>query len=268
MVSASVGASVRSFDGVEWKVESSRYDATLYWQLEPSVIVSFYKQAGLPVEFRLLAPNLIEKADNASLFIMSSPLKPYKNKEPVGEVLKSGRRMSDGRQIEFVGEVPKLLDAMSKGDWGVVELQMPSGVQNVLEVPAIDFLKPLQAFNDKRSVLPLLGWEQGKETTLHFDVSEYRLNSKNRQDLQDLVGLIAYDGEVTSIEVDGHTDLTGHRLNNLTLSQQRARAVQDYLMELGIDEELITAVRHHGQRYPVPDASHQENRRVEIRLFR
>ncbi|MET4694749.1 OmpA family protein [Endozoicomonas lisbonensis] len=268
IVSASVGASVRSFDGVEWKVDSTRYDATLYWQLEPSVTVSFYKQAGLPVEFRLSAPNLIEKANNATLFIMSSPLKAYKNKEPVGELIKSGRRLSDGREITFVSDVPRLLDAMAKGDWGVVELQMPSGVQNVLEIPAIDFIQPLQEFNNRRSVFPLLGWEQGKEYAVQFDVAGYALGQDQKDGLKDLVDLIAYDGEVTSIEIDGHTDLTGHRLNNLTLSQQRAGAVQAYLLELGVDAGLITAVRHHGQRYPIPGASHQENRRVEVRLFR
>ena len=268
MVSASVGASVRSFDGVEWIVESSKYDATLYWQLKPSITVSFYKQAGLPVEFRLSAPNLIGKADHAALYIMSSPLKPYKNKEPIDEVVKSGRRLSDGRKIALFSDVPRLLDAMAKGDWGVVELQMPSGVQNVLEIPAIDFIQPLQAFNDSRSVFPLMGWEQAKDFNVRFDVAGHRLGTEQKRDLKDLVDLIHYDGEVTSIEIDGHTDLTGHRLQNLTLSQQRARTVQDYLLALGVEAELITAVRHHGQRYPISGASHQENRRVEVRLFR
>ena len=237
--------------------------------------VEFYKQAGQPIELRLNAPFLIEEAEKASLFIMSSPLKISKKKIPV-ETLKLVEtlekndpiRLSNGRQIDFTHDVLTLMDAMSKGDWGVVELLLPSGVQTVIEIPAIDFINPLRAFNDKRNAFPMLGWEQGKEYTIHFDLARFELTDFQKKQLRELVELINYDGEVVSIEIDGHTDLSGHRLQNLTLSQQRTQAVKTYLSGQGLPESMFTAVRHHGQRYPLPKAGAAENRRVEIRLSR
>lgn len=266
---ASIEVSARPFNGIEWKVESKKYEAVLSWQPEESINVEFYKQAGLPMEFRVTAPNLVAKADEAALFVMNSPLKVSKRKEPVGRIQKQRPdRLADGRRVVFSESAPLLLDAMAAGDWGVIEMEMPSGVLSVLEIPAIDFIKPLEEFNNRRSAFPLLGWEQGSDYQVYFDVAQYELGEEQKRGLKDLVDLIAYDGEVRSIEIDGHSDITGHRLQNLTLSQQRAHSVRQYLSGLGVEEALFSAVRHHGQRYPISGAAHQENRRVDVKLFR
>ena len=266
LLSMQVSAYERSFDGVEWQVQSTKYDASLYWQLDSSIYLTFYKQAGLPLELRLGAPHIIQQSENASLYVISSPLTTTKNKIFLGQVDQSAGRLSDGFEVVFNQDVSRLLSAMSKGDWGLLEMKMSSGLHRMIEIPAIDFIKPLEAFNAHRNSFPLLGWKQGEHSFIRFDVDSYELGWQQKRLLKDLADLIAYDGEVKSIEVDGHTDITGHRLNNLTLSQKRAQSVRDYLIQIGVDESLFEAVRYHGQRYPISGASHQENRRVEIRL--
>lgn len=68
------------------------------------------------------------------------------------------------------------------------------------------------------------------------------------------------------IEVRGHTDSTGNPVINLDLSQRRAQAVRDALIEMGIDPGRITAVGY-GQEFPIADNGTREgrarNRRVE-----
>ncbi|RML19915.1 OmpA protein, partial [Pseudomonas syringae pv. maculicola] len=59
----------------------------------------------------------------------------------------------------------------------------------------------------------------------------------------------------------------GDREDNLTLSKDRAQAVADVLMDLGVDDKRIQ-VEGYGQQFPV-DANASErgraqNRRVEI----
>lgn len=69
------------------------------------------------------------------------------------------------------------------------------------------------------------------------------------------------------VRIEGYTDSTGDREDNLKLSRDRAQAVADVLTDLGVDEKRIQ-VAGYGQEFPV-DANASErgraqNRRVEI----
>ncbi|MDF2641765.1 MAG: hypothetical protein K0R45_1037 [Pseudomonas sp.] len=69
------------------------------------------------------------------------------------------------------------------------------------------------------------------------------------------------------VRIEGYTDSTGDRADNLKLSRDRAQAVADVLTDLGVDEKRIQ-VEGYGQEFPV-DANASErgraqNRRVEI----
>lgn len=72
------------------------------------------------------------------------------------------------------------------------------------------------------------------------------------------------------IELSGHTDNIGSREVNMRLSQARANAVADYLIENGIDESRITTV---GYGYDKPIATNdtpegrQRNRRTELKIL-
>ncbi len=82
---------------------------------------------------------------------------------------------------------------------------------------------------------------------------------------------IKADPQVSRIELDGHSDNVGDRLSNRELSRQRVLAVQAYLVERGVDEDMIS-IRFHGERYPVANNNTREgrekNRRVTLRLER
>jgi len=71
----------------------------------------------------------------------------------------------------------------------------------------------------------------------------------------------------TKVIVEGHTDSTGSEEYNKQLSQRRAQAVSDALVERGIDPSRVQAMGR-GEAYPVASndtsAGHQQNRRVDI----
>jgi outer membrane protein OmpA-like peptidoglycan-associated protein len=77
----------------------------------------------------------------------------------------------------------------------------------------------------------------------------------------------ALKGDEQPIDVVGHTDNVGTRANNMDLSQKRAGAVRDYLVEKGIPQDLIRA-EGHGPDNPAADNGSVEgratNRRVEL----
>lgn len=69
------------------------------------------------------------------------------------------------------------------------------------------------------------------------------------------------------VEVAGHTDSRSSDAYNMTLSQNRANAVRDYLISKGVDANRLTA-KGYGESQPVADNATEEgraqNRRVEL----
>ncbi|WP_443190051.1 OmpA family protein, partial [Pseudomonas indica] len=72
-----------------------------------------------------------------------------------------------------------------------------------------------------------------------------------------------------SIEIVGHTDSTGSRQYNMTLSQRRAQSVANYLIAQGVNGMRVTT-RGAGPDQPVAsnatESGRAQNRRVEINL--
>jgi outer membrane protein OmpA-like peptidoglycan-associated protein len=99
-----------------------------------------------------------------------------------------------------------------------------------------------------------------------FDFNQYTLKPGAREKLAKVAGiLLAYPG--LKIQLEGHTDSVGSDEYNLKLSQERAGAVQGYLVSQGVPAPNLTAVGL-GKASPVASndtaAGRQQNRRVEM----
>ncbi len=98
----------------------------------------------------------------------------------------------------------------------------------------------------------------------------------DRSDLQpvsfvELDRLVAYlEHNLVKIEIGGHTDNQGGEAYNDKLSQDRAKAVYDYLVSRGIPAERLS-YRGYGMRNPISDNSTEEgraaNRRTEFKII-
>ena len=101
-----------------------------------------------------------------------------------------------------------------------------------------------------------------------FKTGSYELLSGARERLAKVSGIvIAHPG--LHLEVEGHTDAVGGDDYNQKLSENRAQAVRDYLVQQGIPDNSIVS-RGLGKTQPVatndtPDGR-QQNRRVELVL--
>jgi outer membrane protein OmpA-like peptidoglycan-associated protein len=99
-----------------------------------------------------------------------------------------------------------------------------------------------------------------------FDFGKYDLKTDAKIKLAKLGGIIqAHPG--LHLAIEGHTDNIGNDEGNMKLSQQRADAVHDFLVQQGLTADAVTAVGF-GKADPVADNStnegRQKNRRVEI----
>lgn len=111
-----------------------------------------------------------------------------------------------------------------------------------------------------------LGMVMNLGDSIEFDFDEAELRPENRETLSRIAGvLLTADG--FGIQVYGHTDDVGSAEYNQELSERRAETVRRYLIEAGVDEDVIQS-KGFGKAAPLVEgtdpASRQRNRRVEI----
>ena len=62
-----------------------------------------------------------------------------------------------------------------------------------------------------------------KAVDVQFGSGSVSLNKTQKRKLMDLVEFVKYDQGIASITIDGHTDASGDRYQNLTLSPTKRR---------------------------------------------
>lgn len=94
--------------------------------------------------------------------------------------------------------------------------------------------------------------------------------TKSRQALHDLVALMR-SHPTLEIRIEGHTDNVGDELALIDLSEQRAAAVRDYLVERSIEKDRIKILGL-GATRPIrenlTEGGREKNRRVEIKIIK
>src|SRR3984957_1000220 len=105
--------------------------------------------------------------------------------------------------------------------------------------------------------------------SIRFDFDKATIKPEYRDILNRIAGvLMTLKGH--SIAVYGYTDDIGTQTYNLQLSQRRAEAVRDFLVQIGIPATTITSAKGFGKSDPrAPGDSEQAraaNRRVEIAI--
>ena len=100
-----------------------------------------------------------------------------------------------------------------------------------------------------------------------FDHEKSQLKSNHRRKLNDLADQVMSDPDA-QLEIIGHTDSTGPDDFNQKLSNGRANAVRDYLLQRGVNPNKIKSVTGKGAQEPFvtekTEADQAKNRRVEI----
>jgi OOP family OmpA-OmpF porin len=108
--------------------------------------------------------------------------------------------------------------------------------------------------------------EKGRQTlNVEFDFDKSTIKKGYDKDINDLAKVMK-DYPDLNVVIEGHTDNVGTAAYNKKLSQRRAEAVKQYLVEKGINANRITA-EGFGFDRPIAsndtDEGRQQNRRVE-----
>ena len=120
-------------------------------------------------------------------------------------------------------------------------------------------------------ILDLLPIREGAKVTLNnifFETGKYELKESSSSELEFLFTYLQRNPRIR-IAIEGHTDDVGSAKDNLTLSQQRADAVRDYLIDAGIEPIRIQS-KGYGESQPIApntsDENRAQNRRTAFRI--
>jgi outer membrane protein OmpA-like peptidoglycan-associated protein/tetratricopeptide (TPR) repeat protein len=103
---------------------------------------------------------------------------------------------------------------------------------------------------------------------IFFDFSKYELKPESQVELDKVIQLMQ-DNPTVKIQIEGYTDNVGTSADNMKLSENRAKAVVNYLVSKNISITRLTA-KGFGATKPVAENSTEEgraqNRRTELKV--
>ncbi len=159
-------------------------------------------------------------------------------------------------------------------------LTIPAGKDYALNVSKSGYLFYSQHFSLKNADvskpflldIPVQKAEEGATAVLNnvfFDFNKWELKPESKAELDKLVKFMN-DNETLKIEVSGHTDNVGAKPFNQLLSQNRAKAVYDYLIIHGIKKDRLS-YKGYGDTKPLcpgngSDECRAKNRRTEFKI--
>ena len=109
--------------------------------------------------------------------------------------------------------------------------------------------------------------DAGFNLLVSFEYASARLSTAAKANLREFAKGIA-DPELSSavFVIEGHTDGIGSLNYNQRLSEDRAQAVTEYLVSLGVGRDRLKTVGYGKTRPKVADVNDPSNRRVESKL--
>jgi outer membrane protein OmpA-like peptidoglycan-associated protein/tetratricopeptide (TPR) repeat protein len=104
---------------------------------------------------------------------------------------------------------------------------------------------------------------------IFFDFNKYDVKTESGVEL-DIVVQLMNENPTLKIQIGGHTDNIGNAADNLKLSENRAKAVINYLASKGVDPKRLT-YKGFGSTQPIAENKTEEgralNRRTELKVM-
>ncbi|MEN9699116.1 MAG: hypothetical protein RLZZ301_314 [Bacteroidota bacterium] len=135
-----------------------------------------------------------------------------------------------------------------------------------------------QSYHLNMPLNPELSQEENILSNVFFDLNKATLRSQSVVELKQLANYLNTHPKLR-IEIGGHTDSRGDAKANQVLSEQRAKAVQDFLIQEGVASTRLS-YKGYGSSQPMvtdaeisklspaaQDKAHQRNRRTSYRIL-
>ena len=234
-----------------------------------------------------IAQPITEKIEEPKIEVQSKNLSILK-----GVVMDEKTKATLASEVELINNTTGEVIGTFKTDDsdGKFMVTLPSGGNYGIAVKAETYLFHSENFDIPseagyrmyRKDVELKKVEVGKSIVLRnifFDLDKATLRPESKAELERLNKLMI-ENPTLKIELSGHTDSRGSDAYNQKLSENRAKAVVDYLVNIGISKDRMVYVGYGEQKPMVTDAeinalklssekeeAHQQNRRTEFKIL-
>lgn len=257
-------------EDVAWAVQGDRFECRLSQRVEGFGEAVFIRRAGERPLFELSAWSSLMRPGPAQLYNDAPPWLPGTPAQVLGQgTIHPGSRVL---QLPFE-QSGRMLAGLAEGLQPTIRRSSVSdlGRQITVVISPVGYPQAWSDFQACAAGLLPMNLEQIARTPITFPSAGLELSEQARQMLDVALDYLREDPHIVRIELEGHSDSVGDRLQNRELSRRRAMAVEAYLLAQGVDEGMIN-LRFHGDRYPVASnstaAGRAKNRRVMVRLER
>jgi outer membrane protein OmpA-like peptidoglycan-associated protein len=163
---------------------------------------------------------------------------------------------------------------------GSYRMKLPAKKSYMIDIRGSGYLSDMKRINIPETYkeevynldVSLIKVKVGKKVVLNnilFETGKSILTTASFVELDRLLNILQ-DEPLMRIEISGHTDITGSLALNNKLSEDRARAVVEYLVQKGIDRSRLE-FKGFGPSQPIADnatsAGRAKNRRVEFKIL-
>jgi len=159
-------------------------------------------------------------------------------------------------------EKARLAEELAKKEKALAEKDSLLAAQKAEAEKRLDALrsKTINVYKDARGTILSM-------SDILFEFGKADLTDELKLNLAEIAGILKSLLTESKIEIEGHTDNVGTAASNKKLSEQRANAVLNYLVERGVNKKQLKAIGY-GLSKPVASNDTPEgqakNRRVEL----
>ncbi|MGC9331870.1 MAG: OmpA family protein [Bacteroidales bacterium] len=186
----------------------------------------------------------------------------------------------EGEQILFESQnTGKIYKGISDAS-GEFSIQLPGpdtyqikikgvGMEQDYQEMEIPKLKPNQTYGTFELTIKFNPPKIFTLNNVYFDTGKATIRHESSAQLNELKEYLELKPDIR-VEIAGHTDNVGSDESNMILSQRRAEAVRNWLVQRGINGNRVDA-KGYGETQPIASNNtakgRQKNRRVEVRIL-
>jgi outer membrane protein OmpA-like peptidoglycan-associated protein len=210
---------------------------------------TFRRLAGgtLQLQVALIHPNRAER----ELELISRP--PLWRHQQGSHLLDSRQLNEPTTQIEFGAQQARLvLTELEQGLFPTIRYFVAEDDNREVNaaISSVNFQPSYHQFLTCLSQLMPYQFEYVKESNFYFHSGKSTLSAIDKRRLNEIITYIKADPSIKWAQIKGYTDSRGFRHLNDKLGEERAKAIQDYLTENGLNGLDIT-VKSYGERKPL-----------------
>ncbi len=184
-----------------------------------------------------------------------------------------------GVQVTLENQQDKTKQTVITGEDGEYEFEVKPETENKLTVEKDNYAtnsEVIKNIDNRQHIQEMYGkGDIIKLNNIYYNLDKYFIRADAARELENTLLPILQKYPTMKVEIRSHTDSRASAAYNLELSQKRAKAVVDFLVESGIDPNRLVA-KGYGENQPINECidgvpcteeQYQENRRTEFKIL-